>query len=110
MSAVTVHEALTVGPGVVLAALVITPGAARIVFGDLFGFVPAFLLELLSGSNEGLLTGAAESFSTIGQAIQGVGLGQLQIVDGSALLISGVLVSMLLYRNAVHRFERYTPP
>lgn len=110
MSAVAVHAALIVGPGAVLAALVIAPGTARAVLAGLFGFVPAFLLELLSGSNEGLLTGVSRSFSAIGQAIQGISLGQLQIAGGGALLIGGVLVSILLYRNAVHRFKRYTPP
>lgn len=94
-------------PGVVLAALVIAPGAARTVLAGLLGFVPVILLELLSRSNEGLLTGVAGSFRAIGQAIQGISLGQLQIVGGSALLIGGVFISILLYRNAVHRFKRY---
>lgn len=110
MSAVAVHAALTVGPGALLAAFVLAPGTAQAVLAGLFGFVPAILLELLSGANEGLLIGISGSFTEVGRAIQRVNLTQLQIGGGGVVLIGGVLVSLLLYRNAVRRFERYTPP
>ncbi|MFC6727901.1 hypothetical protein ACFQDG_04515, partial [Natronoarchaeum mannanilyticum] len=110
MSAVGVHAALTVGPGALLAILVVSPAVARAILAGVFGFVPAILLELLAASNGGLLAGADEPFRGIGRAIQAIGLEQLQIGGAAALLIGGVLVSSLLYRRAVRRFDRYTPP
>ncbi|WP_115865308.1 hypothetical protein [Halorussus litoreus] len=108
--AVAVHAALTVLPGALLAALVVAPGGARAVLAGLFGFVPAILLELLVGSNGGALVGVAEAFRGVGESVQGIGLDQLRVVGGGAVLLGGVLVSVLLYRNAVSRFERYSPP
>jgi hypothetical protein len=110
MSAVIVHAALTVIPGALLAALLIVPSIARVVLAGVFGFVPAVLLELLAGSDSGLLAGIAKWFSGLSEGIQAVGLPLLQGVAGGALLIGGVLVSVLLYRNAVHQFDRYSPP
>lgn len=109
MSAVIVHAALTMIPGALLAALLIVPRTTQAVLAGLVGFVPAFLVELLASSNDGLLTGIAEWFSGIGEGIQVVGLPVLQGVAGGALLAGGLLVSILLYRNAVHRFDRYSP-
>lgn len=110
MSAVAVHVVLTVLPGALLAALLIAPSTARAILAGLFGFVPAFLLELLAESNGGLLAMVAGWFTDIGDGIQAVGLGQVQVVAGGSLLLGGALVSILLYRNAIHRFERYSPP
>ena len=109
MSAVAVHAAVTVLPGALLAALLLVPSAARAVLAGVFGFLPAFLLELIAGSNGGVLIGVTEWFAGLGNGIQAVGLIQLQSVAGGALLFGGVLVSILLYRNAIHRFERYAP-
>jgi hypothetical protein len=109
MSAVAVHAAVTVLPGALLAALLLVPSAARAVLAGVFGFLPAFLLELIAGSDGGVLTGVTEWFAGLGNGIQAVGLTQLRSVAGGALLFGGVLVSILLYRNAIHRFERYAP-
>jgi len=109
MSAVAIHAAVTVLPGALLAALLLVPSAARAVLAGVFGFLPAFLLELIAGSNGGVLTGVTEWFAGLGNGILAVGLTQLQSVAGGALLFGGVLVSILLYRNAIHRFEQYSP-
>ena len=109
MSAVAVHAAVTVLPGALLAALLLVPSAARAVLAGVFGFLPAFLLELIAGSDGGVLTGVTEWFAGFGSGIQAVGLTQLRSVAGGALLFGGVLVSILLYRNAIHRFGRYAP-
>lgn len=109
MSAVAVHVVLSVLPGALLAALLIAPELARVVIAGVSGFVPAFVLGLLPGSNSGLLAGTIEWFSSVGQGVQAVGLAQLQVGGGGMLLVGGVLVSFLLYRNAVNRFERYSP-
>lgn len=110
MSAVGVHAALTVGPGALLVALLIAPAVARAILAGVFGYVPAILLELLSGSNDGVLDAAAGVFGDLGEGVQAVGIEPLQIVGGGGLLIGGVLVSVMLYRNAVRRFRRYAPP
>ncbi|MCD2200978.1 hypothetical protein LPA44_13895 [Halobacterium sp. KA-4] len=109
MSAVAVHVVLSALPGALLAALLIAPELARVVIAGVFGFAPAFVLGLLPGSNSGLLAGAIEWFSGVGQGVQAVGLAQLQVGGGGMLLVGGGLVAFLLYRNAVHRFEGYSP-
>lgn len=110
MSAGGLHLALTVLLGGVLAMLIINPRMAQTILAGLIGFVPAFLLRLLSDSGSGLLATVADWFTTIGDGIQAVDLGQLQVVGGGTFLISGIFISLLLYRNAVYRFERYSPP
>jgi hypothetical protein len=109
MTAVVVHAALTVLPGALLAALVVAPSTARAVLAGLFGFVPAFVIEWLAGSDGGLLAGIAAWFTGVGNAIQALGMLRVQVIGGGAVLIGGVLVSILLYRNAVRRFEQYSP-
>lgn len=110
MSAVILHLTVTVIPGALLALLVISPKTARAVLAGLFGFVPAFLLELLIGPDNGLLATAAAWFIDIGKQIQTVSLGKLQGIGGGVVLIGGVIIAILLYQNAIHRFERYSPP
>ena len=109
MSAVAVHAALTVVPGAFLAALVVAPGTAQGVLAGLVGSLPSFVLELLVGSNDGVLAAMAGAFSDLGDGIRGVEPARLRAVGGAAGLTGGVLVSVLLYRNAVSRFERYSP-
>lgn len=105
----TREEELSVLRGALLAALLITPELAQVVIAGVFGFVSAFVLGLLPGSNNGLLAGATEWFSGVGQEVQAVGLTQLQVGGGGLLLVGGVLISFLLYRNAVNRFGGYSP-
>lgn len=109
MSAVAVHAVLTVLPGGLLAALVVAPSVARTVVSGLVGFVPGFLLELLSGSDGGLLATAAGWFIHVGNELQAADLGLIRVGAGGILLIGGIVVVILLYRNAVHRFQRYNP-
>lgn len=109
MSAVAVHAALIVLPGGLLAALVVAPSVARTVVSGLVGFVPAFLLGLLSGSDGGILAVAAGWFTHVGNELQAADLGLVRVGTGGLLLIGGIVVAILLYRNAVHRFQRYSP-
>ncbi|WP_245779404.1 hypothetical protein [Halostagnicola kamekurae] len=109
MTAVAVHALLTALPGALLAALVVAPRTARAVLAGVFGLVPTVLFELLSGSADGLLATAAETFRTIGERIQAVDPGQLQLAGGGFLLLGGVLCSYLLYQTAVRRFNQYVP-
>ncbi len=109
MSAVAVHAALTVLPGGLLAALVVAPSIARTGVSGLVGFVPAFLLGLLSGSDGGILATAAGWFTHVGNELQAADLGLVRVGTGGLLLIGGIVVAILLYRNAVHRFQRYSP-
>jgi len=108
MSAVAAHAALTVVPGAFLATLVVAPATAQ---GVLAGLVtlPAFVLELLGGSNGGVLTAIAGTFSALGDGVRAVPTPRLRAASGAAGLTGGVLVATLLYRNAVSRFERYSP-
>ena len=73
---------LSVLRGALLAALLITPELARVVIAGVFGFVSEFVLELLPGSNSGLLAEAIEWFSGVGQGVQAVDLTQLQVDVG----------------------------
>ncbi|MFC7114684.1 hypothetical protein ACFQH2_06540 [Natronoarchaeum sp. GCM10025703] len=109
MAAVVVHAGLTTVPGGVLAALVIAPAAARTGLAGLFGFLPAISLQLLSRSDGGVLIRVGESFANLGEVIQSIGLARLQLVGGGLLLLGGVLVAVMLYLNAIGRFERYSP-
>jgi ABC-2 type transport system permease protein len=109
MTAVAVHAALTVVPGAFLAALVVVPGTAQAVLAGLTGFIPAFALELLGNSSGGVLTAMAGAFSDVGEGIRTISAARLRAVGGATGLAGGVLVSILLYRNAVSRFERYSP-
>jgi|AntDeeMinimDraft_4_1070355.scaffolds.fasta_scaffold00019_12 hypothetical protein len=109
MAAVVVHAALTTVPGGMLAALVVAPAAARAGLAGLFGFLPAISLQLLGRSDGSLLMRIADSFTNLGQAILSIGLARLQVVGGGLLLLGGVLVAVVLYRNAIGRFERYSP-
>ena len=109
MTAVAVHALLTAVPGALLGALLVTPRIARAVLAGIFGFVPTVLFELLSGSADGPLATVADGFQTIGESIQAVDPGQLQLVGGGILLLGGVLCSSLLYQTAVRRFDQYTP-
>lgn len=110
MTAVAVHALLTALPGAVLAALLIAPRIARAALAGVFGFVPAVLLGLLTGSADGPLATVAGIFRTIGDGIQAVAPGQLQLAGGAFLLLGGVLCSCLLYQTAVRRFNQYVPP
>jgi len=109
MTAVMVHAVFTVLPGALLATLVVAPSTARAVFAGLFGVVPAFVIEWFAGPNGGLLAGIAEWFIGVGTAIQALGILRVQVIGGGAVLIGGILMSILLYRNAVHRFQQYSP-
>lgn len=109
MGAIAAHMALTVLPGGLLAALVVAPSAARTVVAGLLGTVPSLLLRLLT-SDGGLLTGPASWFAQVGTELQAVDLGLFRISAGIVLVVGGAVVAVLLYRNAVHRFQRYAPP
>jgi ABC-2 type transport system permease protein len=109
MSAAILHLVLTLLPGALLVALIIAPRTARAVLAGLLGSLPALLVGLLTSAESGFLATTAAWFSHVGDAIQATGIGQLRIVAGGALLLGGILVSIVLYRNAIRRFERYSP-
>lgn len=110
MSAVIVHIVLTVLPGTILATLVVAPRITRAVLAGSFGFVPAAVLGLLAGSGGGPVATIAGWFGGIGRGMQAIGIARLQGIGGGTILIGGVVVAILLYRTAVIRFERYSPP
>lgn len=109
MGAIAVHMALTVLPGGLLAALVVAPSAARTGIASLLGYLPSLLLGLLT-SDGGFLTGPASWFARLGTELQAIDLGLFRIGAGVVLVVGGAVVAVLLYRNAVHRFQRYAPP
>lgn len=105
MSAVVLHMALILVPGSLLTMLVIAPGVARLVLAGLFGSLPAFVVGLLTDSGVPLSV-VVTWFSHVGRGIRALEIWQLQAVAWG-LLVGGVLLAVLLYRNAIHRFERY---
>jgi ABC-2 type transport system permease protein len=110
MSAVAVHAALVLVPGGFLVALLIAPVVARAILAGIVGYVPAILLNLLSGAQSGILASIAGMFARLGDGVLAIELGLLQIAGGGLLLLASSLLSVILYRNAVQRFDRYTPP
>ena len=108
ISAIIIHMMLITIPGALLTMLVIVPRIARGVLAVLFGSLWTFLFGLLVDSTDGLFWEVVAWFEQIGGTIRAVELGQLQIVVGGMLLISGGFVSILLYRNAINRFDRYS--
>jgi ABC-2 type transport system permease protein len=109
MSAAILHLAMITLPGALLVILIISPKIARIILAGLVGTLPAFLFGLLTDAAGGLFSTAAAWFAHVSGVVRTAEVGHLQVVAGGALLICGVFVAVLLYRNAVHRFERYSP-
>lgn len=109
MLATAVHAGLTVVPGGILVALVVAPGGARAALAGVVGGLPALVLQLLARSDDGPMVAASESLLAVGQSIQSIGLEPFRIVGGGLLVLGGVCVAVLLYRNAIGRFERYSP-
>ena len=110
MTAVFVHLVAVVVPGGLLVLLTVVPGLTRGLLGASFGSLPALLLGLLAGSPGGPVSMAADWFDGLGNAIRALDLLQLQIVTSTVLLVAGLAVACSLYRNAVSRFERFSPP
>lgn len=106
-TAVTLHAALTVVPGTVLAGLVVTPELTRAALGGLFGVLPAVPLELLATATVDVVAAPADWFAAIGDGIGGLDLAVLRFGGGGLVLVGGLLVAALSYRRAIGRFERY---
>lgn len=109
MTAIVCHMSLVMIPGTLLMMLIVAPHLVRRVLVGLFGTLPAVVVGLFMDSSGGPLSVAVAWFTHIGKVLETVGSGQLQIGGGEILLISGGLIMVLLYRNAIHRFERYSP-
>ncbi len=102
MSATILHMTLILIPGALLTLLVITPRIARLVLTGLVGFLARLLMDF----GEPLST-VATGLNQVGNRIQTLEILQLQITIGGVLLIGGMLILALLYRNAIYQFERY---
>ncbi|RRJ31177.1 hypothetical protein [Halocatena pleomorpha] len=62
-----------------------------------------------SFSDAGISAAAVNWFARLGTELQAINLGQFRISAGVVLVVGGVVTGVLLYRNAVHRFQRYSP-
>lgn len=109
MTAIMCHMALVMIPGSLLVMLVVAPHLVRRVLTGLLGTLPAVVVRLFMDSSGGPLSTAVVWFTHIGEVLETVESGQLQIGGGGILLIGGGLIMILLYRNAIHRFEQYSP-
>lgn len=108
MSAVIIHFAAVVVPGVFLVLLVLSPRFARYLLSTLFGFLPAFLLTIPAESSGGVLSAAAGLFNSFGSSIQTVGIVQIQVSVTGMILTVGISIGFLLYRDAIYRFDQYS--
>ena len=97
------------GPATLLALCLLNPRFARTLVAGLVGFLPAALLQLVAGDDVGVLSDASAWFHGIGTAVQSVSGESFQLVGGSLLVVSAVVVTVLSYRLAVRRFDRYSP-
>lgn len=108
MTAVTLHAALTVIPGSVLAGLVLAPELTRGALAGLFGILPAALLELLAAATVDVVATPADWFAALGDGIGSLDLAVLRFGGGGLVLVGGLIVALLSYRRAIDCFERYT--
>ena len=97
------------GPATLLALCLLNPRFARTLVAGLVGFLPAVLLQLVAGEDAGVLSDASTWFHGIGTAVQSVSGESFQIVGGGLLVVGAVVVTVLSYRLAVRRFDRYSP-
>ncbi|NUB89660.1 hypothetical protein HT576_01245 [Haloterrigena sp. SYSU A121-1] len=108
MTAVTLHAALTVVPGTVLAGLVLAPELTRAALAGLFGSLPAVLLELLAAATVDVVAAPVDWFAALGDGVGSLDLAALRFGGSGLVLVGGLLVAVLSYRRAIGRFERYT--
>lgn len=109
MSAVLLHLLVITIPGGLLVMLITVPELARGLFAVVFGSLPAFVVGSLTNSANSLLSTVSTWFEQVGEVIRALGISQLQVVVGGVLIVGEVVALFLLYRNAIRRFERYSP-
>lgn len=109
MSAVAVHAVLTVVPGTLLAGLVVSPEMTHTALAGVSGFAPAFLLDLLASATSDVFAVPADWFIALGDWILVIDRTLFRFGGGGVVTATGTLVSVLSYRYAVRRFDRYTP-
>ena len=97
-------------PGTLLALLLLDPALARALVAGVTGFLPAALVQLVSGGENGFLSDIGAWFHDIGTAVQSFDIESFRLAAGSLLVLAAVIVAVLSYRLAVRRFERYSPP
>jgi hypothetical protein len=98
------------GPGTLLVLTVLNPELARVLVAGIAGFLPAALLQLITGENGRGLADISTWFQSIGTAVQSVGAESFRLVIGGVLVVGAVAIAWLSYRLAVRRFDRYSPP
>lgn len=97
-------------PGSLLAILLLDPQLALSLIALVTGFLPAAVLGLLASGNGGILSDGASWFHGVGTAVQSTGLASFRLVTVGILVVGAVGVSMLAYRLAIRRFDRYSSP
>ena len=97
-------------PGMLLALLLIDARIARSVVAGLVGFLPAALFTLAGGTDGGVLSDVGRWFHGIGTGVQSVGVGTFQFAVSGLLVLGAIVVTVVSYRLAVRRFNRYSPP
>ncbi|WP_323192504.1 hypothetical protein [Halostella sp. PRR32] len=88
---------------------VVPPRLVTTAFHFLGVTVPATLLQLVAGEDVGVLSDASTWFYGIGTAVQSVSGESFQLVGGGLLVVGAVVITVLSYRLAVRRFDRYSP-
>jgi hypothetical protein len=96
-------------PGALLTALLVEPELARTLIAGLNGFLPAALLQLATGGGSGVLSDVGTWFQNLGTAIQSIDLESFQLIAGGLLVVGAVIVAVVSYRAAIHRFDSYSP-
>jgi hypothetical protein len=97
------------GPATLLALCLLNPRFARTLVAGIVGFLPAALLQLVAGEDVGVLSDASTWFHGIGTAVQSVSGESFQLVGGGLLVVGAAVTTVLSYRLAVWRFDRYSP-
>lgn len=110
ITAVAVHGAIVCIPGSLLALLVATPDLAQTVISVLIGALPGFLLKLLVSAGVKPLAGVSAWFITIGDTVQSIPLTTFRAGALCIIGICGVLSAITAYRDAIHRFNSFSPP
>ncbi|MFC7251808.1 hypothetical protein ACFQJ5_18595 [Halomicroarcula sp. GCM10025324] len=96
-------------PATFLALLLLEPQLAQTLLAGIVGYLPAALLQLISGGDGGILSVTGMWFHSLGTAIESVTVEMFQISASSVLILGAVIVAVVSYRFAIRRFDTYSP-
>lgn len=105
-----VHFLSVTIPATFLTVLLLEPQLARTLLAGTVGYLPAAVLQLISGGDGGILSPVGMQFHSLGKAIESVTVETFQTSASGVLILGAVIVAVVSYRFAIRRFDSYSPP